>query len=68
MLKQALPKLNKFTVVGVYSNDSSYEARIDHVKAVDAETAESLVMEARRDPERGNFIVLTIFSGHLKAV
>lgn len=76
MITQALPKLSKFTVVGVYEGDSGYEPFTDLVKAVDSGAAEAVVQQARNSAEEfadvkaghggKDYIVLTVFEGHCK--
>jgi hypothetical protein len=77
MITQALPKLQKFTVVGLYSGDSGYEPFVDLVKAVDANAAEAVVRQARNSQDDfaaikaghggGEYLVLTVFAGHAKS-
>lgn len=77
MITQVLPKLQKFTVVGIYGTDSGFEPFVDFVKAVDSNAAEAVVRQARDTQEElasikaghggGEYVVLTVFQGHVKS-
>lgn len=78
MLKQTLPKLKKFTTVGIYRGDETLETFTDHVKAVAAVEAVELVGDCRNHADEyagtkaakggAGFVVLAVFPRHLEAV